>query len=725
MKISFGKKLLITFMSYGIVLSLISFFALINIYKSNLISSSIQNASTKAELKSKAFDNHTKNIQIELDTVYKSKFFRSFLNNKRDIEDAEELFLNIAKTTPNIMQLRYLDNKGQEIIRVDRKSYGKNPYLIQKEKLQNKSNRYYFHDILEKNNNEIWYSKIDLNIEQGKIEIPHNPVIRVGFPVFNNGIKDGILIINIFMKKFLQDFKKSDLYDIYLVDKDGDFIVHSLDKYNWSKYLKTNFLIQNQFLKEYKKILNNDNYLGKNIYSKKLNLKNSEDIRIILQLKQIKIKEKINKQIYELVYVLIAIILLSIPFAYIFSRTPLKLKEQVDDLNKTLEKRVKDKILELKETHEELSASRAKSEFLANMSHEIRTPLNAILGFIDLLKDKENDKEKLHYLNTIDKSSKNLLEIINDILDFSKIEKGKLSVEHLDFEPIKEFNVTKELFQAKCKEKNITLNTNFYNLPNLLNGDILRIKQIINNLLSNSVKFTNKNKNIELNITYKNGFLTIFVKDEGIGIAKKYQDKIFNPFSQADNSTTRKYGGTGLGLTISYNLVKAMKGELKLKSELNIGSEFYFSIPLKIGKEIKKEKPQNITQELEGHILLVEDNKANQMFMKVILKKMGLKFDIANDGVEAIEAFEMSKYDCILMDENMPNMNGIEATKHILRYEKQNNLQHTPIIAVTANALKGDREKFLEAGMDEYITKPVNKKKLNELLEKFLKNITL
>ena len=366
-------------------------------------------------------------------------------------------------------------------------------------------------------------------------------------------------------------------------------------------------------------------------------------------------------------------------------------------------------------------ANSAKSEFLANMSHEIRTPLNAIMGFIEILKDKESDKESLNYLNIINSSSNELLNIINDILDLSKIESGRLFIEYIDFNPYKEFEITQKLYDAKLKEKNIQLIANISKLPDSLNGDVLRIKQIVHNLLSNAVKFTDENKSIYLDISYEDECLHVKVRDQGVGINKKFQSEIFNAFSQEDSSTTRKYGGTGLGLSISYKLVNMMGGELKVKSELGKGSEFYFSIPLKIGKELSHTDIDVVdtNRELQGHILLVEDNKANQMFMKVILKKLNLTYDIANDGVEAVEAFKNSKYDIVLMDENMPNMNGIEATKEILKYEKQNLCKHTPIIALTANALKGDREKFLAAGMDEYLTKPVNKETLVKMLRKF------
>ena len=375
-------------------------------------------------------------------------------------------------------------------------------------------------------------------------------------------------------------------------------------------------------------------------------------------------------------------------------------------------------------------ANLSKSTFLANMSHEIRTPLNAIMGFIDLLKEEEQDKDKLKYLKTVDTSSTNLLEIINDILDFSKIEANQIELEYRDYNTVDEFDSITELFTARVLEKNITFNIDIdKKLPLHLNSDALRIKQVIINLLSNAVKFTSKDKTIYLKVEFNDEKLSVSVKDEGIGIAQDKLRTIFEPFTQADNSTTREFGGTGLGLTISSNLILALKGELKVKSEIGIGSEFYFSIPVKtVDVKPLETKVQTNDIKLSGHILLVEDNTANQMFMKIILKKIGLTFDIAFNGLEAIERFpkmscenNKTKYDVILMDENMPNMNGIEATKRILEIEKEFDLPHTPIIALTANALKGDRQRFLDAGMDYYMTKPINKKKLASVLHEIIK----
>jgi CheY-like chemotaxis protein len=326
-------------------------------------------------------------------------------------------------------------------------------------------------------------------------------------------------------------------------------------------------------------------------------------------------------------------------------------------------------------------------------------------------------------MTTIQNSSQSLLSIINDILDFSKIESGNLNIEKVDFNVEDEFNTLFELFKAKASQKSINLKLIMdQNMPASLHSDPLRIKQVIANLLSNAIKFTPKGGEVVLKIGYKKGKLNVSVKDSGIGIPKDKQKDIFNAFSQAESSTTRKYGGTGLGLSISSKLVSMLGGELKLKSREGEGSTFYFSMDVGIGQYKMQNSGEkiDISKFKDKKILLVEDNKANQMFMSLILKKMGVSMDIANDGLEAVKAFEKNSYDLILMDENMPNLNGIEATKKILEIEKKRSLPHTPIIALTANALKGDREKFLSAGMDEYLTKPISKERLAQAFEKFL-----
>ena len=433
------------------------------------------------------------------------------------------------------------------------------------------------------------------------------------------------------------------------------------------------------------------------------------------------LKNKIDKMLKLFVLLGILFIVVNV-YIYFYlknnSKQQLKEKneliEEINHLNEYLEHKVE---LRTKRIEELL---KVKSEFLANMSHEIRTPLNAMFGFIRILRDKKFDKETNQYLSIIEKSGKNLLAIINDILDFSKIEAGKLNIEKIEFNPKEEIEIIYNLFVSQAREKKLILeiNDNFkYNIVT----DPTRLKQVISNLLSNAIKFTDENKKVILNLNYndKTEYLYVEVIDEGIGIEKNKLKYIFDAFSQADNSTTRKYGGTGLGLSISYKLIKLLGGELKVESEIGKGSKFFFKIPAKKSTEITTKKIENnkiVDKKYDFHILLVEDNIANQMFMKVILKKFGISFDVANNGLEAIELFKKHKYDFILMDENMPKMNGIEATKKIRKYERENSLQHTIIIALTANAMDGDKEKFISIGMDYYLSKPLDIEKFKKIL---------
>lgn len=502
-----------------------------------------------------------------------------------------------------------------------------------------------------------------------------------------------------------------------------------------------------------------------------------------------------------------------------------------------------------------LQANEAKSLFLANMSHEIRTPLNGIVGFTEILRSTPLTEEQDEFLSIIDKSSENLLSIINNILDLSKIESNKIEIENIIFDSAEEFESAVETYAVSATEKNIDLN--YYMDPLIspkLKGDPTKIKEIIINLLSNAVKFTSYGG--EVNLVIKRivndegtSLVHFSVQDNGIGMTKDQQSRIFDAFSQADVSVTRKYGGTGLGLTISSQFVELMGGELELESAKDQGTTFYFSLPLEevistdlnyanaftditIGKyaqdiptkldsyledyfkyfgpsvkhfesiaqlkeldsnnvcknywvDIDKAKQNimdaiqhmdksklivlanmtsrhkiedlglaqsniiykpvtlkklkgvlsrtaDITPQLmeasssvqqtnfDAHILVTEDNIINQKLIKRILEEHGIRVDIANNGLESFEKRRSGNYDLIFMDIQMPVMDGIEATHEILDYEKDEDLAHVPIIALTANALKGDRERFLGEGMDEYITKPIETTELLYVLNKFL-----
>ena len=502
-----------------------------------------------------------------------------------------------------------------------------------------------------------------------------------------------------------------------------------------------------------------------------------------------------------------------------------------------------------------LQANEAKSLFLANMSHEIRTPLNGIVGFTEILRSTDLTSEQDEFLSIIDKSSENLLSIINNILDLSKIESNKIEIENVVFDSAPEFESAVETYAVGAAEKNIDLN--FYMDPTIspkLKGDPTKIKEILINLLSNAIKFTSHGGeiNVEIKKIQKEGDLNprihFSVQDNGIGMTKEQQSRIFEAFSQADVSITRKYGGTGLGLTISSQFAELLGGKLELESTKDHGTRFYFSLPLEeiksvepysknayadvsigkyqpempgtldsylkkyfdyfgpsvkpfesindlkellsndgckscwvdidkatqnvidaIGKIDKSKlivianvtsrskiekvgadadnvmfKPvtltkiknalQSITSEsikqeegipihaakFDAKILVTEDNIINQKLIKRILEEHGITVDLANNGLEAFEKRKSNNYDLLFMDIQMPVMDGIEATHEILEYEEDDEVPHVPIVALTANALKGDRERFLGEGMDEYITKPIETAELLYILNKFL-----
>jgi PAS domain S-box-containing protein len=381
---------------------------------------------------------------------------------------------------------------------------------------------------------------------------------------------------------------------------------------------------------------------------------------------------------------------------------------------------------ELKKATEAAEASNiAKTRFLANMSHEIRTPLNAITGMIRLLSQTMLDESQMTLLGNMHTSSDNLLTIINDILDFSKIESGQIDLEATDFNIHNLFRRVYDGNEYRAEEKNIKLQyTVEPAIPEFLNGDPVRLQQILNNLVSNAIKFTKEGK-VEL-IARLTGpgkdKIQFMVTDTGIGISPENQKKIFESFQQEDESITRNYGGTGLGLSISRQLVELMGGELQLESTKNMGSSFFFTIPVSVGSAIKTEtiQPQTeaTTLSLEGsRILLVEDNKFNQFIAQAIIEKWGAKIVTAEDGLQAIEKLKAETFDLILMDIQMPVMDGITAAVKI-----RNELKiDTPILALTANVIKGIIERCEAAGMQGYVSKPFDEK---ELLSKIILTIS-
>ena len=533
------------------------------------------------------------------------------------------------------------------------------------------------------------------------------------------------------------------------------------------------------------------------------------------------------------------------------------LKKILSEQNRTEIYHVLKKVIQNAEENKEIAqkANASKSRFLANMSHEIRTPLNGIVGFTDLLKSSGLNSEQHEFIQVIEKSSENLLSVIDDILDLSKIESGKIDIEEIEFDPILEFESGIESYGAKAAEKNINLG--FYIDPALsakLNGDSNKIKQVLVNLISNAVKFTPDGGNIDIliqKVYHSDDVVTVLfsVKDSGIGVSPEQKKKIFEAFSQADSSTSKKFGGTGLGLTISKKLVDLMGGELDLKSETGEGSTFFFSLKFQeLQTETEIEKFEDLTigyylpcdehteqsdiyvkkyisvlnpkyklfdtieslillkedkqpdllflsfnhidntdliqlsrlkskisllaatnqkdeikalhldffktlyspinfSKIKGSLLdfkkinihkdidkneknkfnnikalIVEDNPVDQQLIKLTLENFGISVTLTNDGQEAFNLRHTEEFDIIFMDIQMPIMNGIETTRSILYYEHKNKLKHIPIVALTASALKGDKERFIALGMDQYLSKPIKVDAIEHILDRYFKN---
>lgn len=497
--------------------------------------------------------------------------------------------------------------------------------------------------------------------------------------------------------------------------------------------------------------------------------------------------------------------------------------------------------------------SLAKDRFLANMSHEIRTPLNGIIGFTKLLENTSLSEEQKEMVSIIEKSSNNLIHIVNNILDFSKIKAGKLELENIPFNPIKQFETTIDTHIAKAREKDIKFN--IYSdptIPTELISDPTKISQVLTNLISNAIKFTPKNGLIYISMvqtyqTQDNVTIHFSVKDTGIGITDEEKEKIFDAFSQADASTSRKYGGTGLGLSISSQLIRYMGGRLEIESNKSEGSNFFFSLKFKKSQNAQKINKLNISKYKIGYILpqkdngidknlkiyteylgakftsyelheifalpsnklpdllfinyacfdkkgeinpffalplkivlivsgdrkqelnniknkidkciyepvnfsrviksleilqetiiksshqinkapqfnnikalVAEDNLINQKLMKKVLDTFGMDVTVVNNGAEALQYRQSNEYDIIFMDIQMPIMGGIQATKNISNFEITQNKRHIPIIALTANALQGDKEKYIKEGMDDYISKPIQINELKKILKRYI-----
>ncbi|MBA2628533.1 MAG: response regulator, partial [Rickettsiaceae bacterium] len=414
-----------------------------------------------------------------------------------------------------------------------------------------------------------------------------------------------------------------------------------------------------------------------------------------------------------------------------------QLFDKDENLQQTL-KQLQEQYIELEKAKADL-ANHQKSGFFASMSHELRTPITGIIGITELLLDAELTDYQRNYLDKIMLSAANLLELINGVLDFSRIEAGKFALDPTPFTLKKIAQEVVDLVSIKALEKNLDISLNYHqNIPEFLIGDALRIKQILYNLIGNAIKFTDNGHiytNLEKISHSDDGIVQvkISVEDTGIGLTEEQQKIIFKAFTQADSSTTRKYGGTGLGLAICKELANLMEGTIGVESEFGKGATFWVIISLQVDKKLDS-RPKLVSSlnpykpvqkekvsDKKILVLIVEDNMINREFTTEMLHKIGCEVVTANNGKEGVEAVEKNKnIDLIFMDCLMPVMDGFEATRqiHLMKLEKK--IPFIPIIALTASVTRSDRDKCIEAGMDDFLSNPIHQNELKDMIEKWV-----